>query len=129
MKKYIAILALVISFLFTSCVQKEHMKKVTFSVDMNGIENVENVGIKGDFTDRPWRQVIPLTDENNDGIYTISFTRETAAYGIEFKFVKNQGELELEGENNRELVFEYKPETIEYAAKFDNNQDIVINRK
>ena len=99
-------MVIAISISFASCVQKEHLKTVTFSVDMNGIENVESVGIKGDFTDQPWRQTVPLSDENGDGIYEITFNRETAAYGIEFKFVKNENQVELKGLDNRELVFE-----------------------
>jgi len=128
MKIDIKIIVIAVITLFSSCVQKEHLKTVTFSVDMNGIENVESVGIKGDFTDRPWRQTIPLTDEDGDGIYEITFNRETAAYGIEFKFVKNDNQVELEGQGNRELVFEYKPETISYQTKFNDTKNIDIKR-
>jgi hypothetical protein len=128
MKTYIKVITIAAITLFASCVQKEHMKTVTFSVDMNGIENVTNVGIKGDFTDQAWRQTIPLSDEDGDGIYEITFNRETAAYGIEFKFVKNDNQIELEGEDNRELVFEYKPETIQYQTKFNDTQNTTIKR-
>ena len=69
-----------------------------------------------------------MTDENKDGIYEISFTRETAAYGIGFKFVKNDNEFELKGQGNREIVFEYKPETIEYRTKFNDIKNTTIKR-
>ena len=128
MKIDIKLIAMLAIILFASCVQKEHMKTVTFSVDMNGIEHVESLGIKGDFTDQPWRQTIPLSDEDGDGIYEITFNRETAAYGIEFKFVKNENQIELEGQPNRELVFEYKPETILYQTKYNDTQNVIIKR-
>ena len=127
MKKYINII--VFALLLASCVQKEHQKTVTVYLDMNGIENVGNVGIRGNFTDQSWRQTVPLTDEDGDGIYTTTLSQKTAIYGIEFKFVNQGSDYELKDQPNRELLFEYKPETIEYIAKFNNNTDITINRK
>tara|TARA_R110002072_G_scaffold254433_13_gene413348 strand:+ start:2020 stop:2406 length:387 start_codon:yes stop_codon:yes gene_type:complete len=127
MKTYLKI-SIVLVIILCSCVQKEHKKTVTFFVNMNGIENVKSVGIRGDFLPNKWKKTVPMTDENNDGIYEITFSEETATYGIEFKFVKNNIEFELQGEDNRELVFEYNPETIKYIAIFNNNETIKINR-
>lgn len=129
MKKYNITFAIILALFLASCVQEEHQKTVTFSVDMNGIENAGNVGIRGDFTDPNWRQTVPLTDEDGDGVYSTTITQKTAIYGIEFKFVNQGSDYELKDQPNRELVFEYKPETIEYIAKFNNNKDININRK
>ena len=126
MKKYIY--TLFFALLLACCVQEEYEKTVTVYLDMNGVENVGNVGIRGNFTSPRWNQLIPLTDEDGDGIYTITLTQKTAVYGIEFKFVNQGSEYELKGQPNRELVFEYKPETIEYIAIFNNNKDIKINR-
>ena len=70
-----------------------------------------------------------MTDENNDGIYEITFTEKTAAHGISFKFVKNNDEFELQNQENRKLIFEYQPETIFYITTFNNNKDINIKRK
>ena len=47
MKNYIKIIAFALAL--SSCVQKEHEKTVTFSVDMNKVENIESVGIRGNF--------------------------------------------------------------------------------
>lgn len=127
MKKYIIIS--IAALLFASCVQETHTKKVTFSVDMNGVEDVKSVGIRGDFLPNKWRETVPMTDEDGDGIYQISFEEKTAIYGIEFKFVKNNAVFELSGQENREIVFEYKPETIHYKAKFNDNKNIQIDRK
>lgn len=116
-------------FVTTSCVQEEHTKTITFSIDMNGVANANNVGIRGDFTNKRWQETIPMSDEDGDGIYSVTLSQKTAVYGIEFKFV-NQGEnFELKGQNNREIVFEYKPEIIEYTAKFDSTEGVKINRK
>ena len=120
MKKYITLIAVLV-LLLTSCVQEEHDKKITFLVDTNGIENVESIGIRGDFLPNQWRETVLLSDENKDGIYEISFSEKTAVYGISFKFIKNGKDYELKGENNRELVFEYKPETIIYKTTFNKN--------
>ena len=49
MKKYSITFAIILAFFFASCVQEEHEKSVTFSVDMNGIENAGSVFI-GNYT-------------------------------------------------------------------------------
>ncbi len=129
MKRIIYTFVLMLALIMTSCVQEEHQKTVTVYLDMNGIENVGNVGVRGDFTDKAWRETISLTDEDGDGIYTVTLSQKTAVYGIEFKFVNQGNDYELKDQPNREIVFEYKPEAIEYIAKFNNNTDIKINRK
>ncbi|MFY0629014.1 MAG: hypothetical protein JXR05_01465 [Flavobacteriaceae bacterium] len=128
MKNFIKILLFIFTIIISSCVQEEHLKTITISVDMNEVADFKNIGIRGDFLPNQWRETIPMTDSNNDGIYEITFTEKTAVYGIGFKFVKNNIEFELPGKDNREIVFEYKPETIEYRAIF-NNVNSKINRK
>lgn len=108
-----------ILILFSSCVQETHTKTVTFKVDMTFVENVSNVGIRGDFTDNPWTQTAPLTDDNNDGIYEGTFLQKTAINQIQFKFVNQGGDYELKGTDNRVIEFEYNPEIITYEAIFD----------
>ncbi|MAD97556.1 MAG: hypothetical protein CMB99_09555 [Flavobacteriaceae bacterium] len=122
------IVALTVVFM-SSCVQEEHQKTITFSVDMRGVENPGNVGIRGDFTDQRWRETVAMTDEDGDSIYSVTLSQKTAIYGIEFKFVNQDDQFELKDQNNREIIFEYKPEVIEYMAKFNNNKDFKINRK
>lgn len=101
-----------------SCVQEEHLKTVTFKVDMNGITSISQVGVKGEFTSQPWKEIIPLTDTDNDGIYEVTLSQTTAANNAEFKFVHNEV-YELKNQNNRVLYFEYKPETLTYTAVWD----------
>lgn len=118
MKKFSILATIILAISFQSCVQETHVKTVTFKVDMNGVSTIENVGIKGNFTDPSWKQLIPLTDENNDGIYEGTFSKKTAASSVRFKFV-NQNQYELKDQPNRTLKFEYKPETLTYEATFD----------
>ena len=119
MKKLI-ILAVIAMGTFANCVQEEYEKTITFKVDTNGIEDIESLGIRGDFLPNQWRESVPLTDDDNDGIYEISFSEKTASYGINFKFVKNGFDYELKEQDNREIVFEYKPENITYITTFNN---------
>ena len=126
--KKIATLIILITFAFTNCVQKEYEKKVTFIVDANGVENIESLGIRGDFLPNKWRKSYPLTDKNKDGIYEVTFNEKTAVYGITFKFVKNGVDYELKDEENRQIVFEYKPEIIVYKTKFNNTTPEIIKK-
>jgi len=80
---------------------------------------VSKVGIKGEFTNPPWKETIPLTDVNNDGIYELTISQTTAVSAVEFKFVHN-GVYELSNQKNRALHFEYKPETLVYESVFNN---------
>jgi len=117
LKHFISILTL--GLLLTSCVQKQHMKTVTFKVDMNAIEKVGQVGLRGEFINSSWKQTIVLTDLDKDGIYEVTLSQETAQNTAEFKFTHN-GTYELKGENNRKLNLEYKPEKLVYEAVFNN---------
>ncbi|WP_445748288.1 hypothetical protein [Polaribacter sp.] len=128
MKKTIAIWVL-LSAVFLSCVQEEHQKEITFMVDTNGIESINSIGIRGDFLPNKWEETVDLTDENNDGIFEITFTEKTAVNNINFKFVKNDSQFELEGKENRKITFNYNPETIIYKSKFNEETSIEIIKK
>jgi len=118
MRQIISLLGITLLLFMNSCVQETHLKTVTVKLDMNGVSTIENVGVKGNFTNPSWKQLIPLTDENNDGIYEATLSQKTTVNQIQFKFV-NQGEYELKNQPNRTLAFEYKPETITYKAIFN----------
>ncbi|NER18968.1 CBM20 domain-containing protein [Spongiivirga citrea] len=117
--KNIVLLAVIASF-FSSCVQEVHQKTVTFKVDVNGIENLNQVGLRGQMTDPSWQVTVPMTDEDKDGIYEVTLSEKTAVNSFEFKFVKNDGDYELRGQDNRRIQLEYKPQTILYEAVFNN---------
>lgn len=118
----IAILALVS---LGSCVQNEHVKTVTFKVDMSGVQPIGEVGLKGEFTNPSWKKTIPLTDDDHDGIYETTLSQTTAVSATEFKFVHNEV-YELQNQDNRVLYFEYKPETLTYTAVW-NTPDTIKN--
>lgn len=118
---------LILSILLTSCVQEAHLKTVHVSVDMNGISNPKNVGIRGSHP-LSWEETTPLTDTNNDGIFEGTFSFYTASHGVQFKFVNNSQEFELNGSDNRTLKFNYEPETIRYYATFDDVASTKIKR-
>ncbi|MEM9679299.1 MAG: hypothetical protein AAF901_03165 [Bacteroidota bacterium] len=127
-KSITLLFTLLITIALTSCVQERHPKTVTFKVDMNGIDNVYDVGIRGNFTPNRWNDTVPLTDDNNDGIYEGTVRDTTAINQIQFKFVYQGNQFELGGADNRTLEFEYQPETIIYKAVFDN-PDATITRQ
>lgn len=110
------------------CVQETHTKTVTFKLDMNAMNNVSNVGIRGQFTNPPWEVTVPMTDENKDGVYEATVSDKTAQNSVEFKFVNHSDEYELEDKNNRVIKFRYKPETIIYRAVFDKENGEQINK-
>lgn len=87
--------------------------QVTFRLDMSGIP-AEEVGIKGSVSPLSWDEAYPLSDEDGDGIYEAEVTFDTSDQYVTFKFVKD-GELELEGADNRILRFDAKPIQKVYA--------------
>jgi hypothetical protein len=119
MKQILSTFALILLYCTTSCVQETHLKSITFKVDMNQVESVGNVGIRGNFTNPSWEQMVPLTDADNDGIYEATISQKTAVNSIRFKFVNQNDQYEMKDQPNRKLEFEYKPQTITYEATFD----------
>ena len=124
--KHVILLSTII--LLSSCVQEKHLKTLIFKVDMQHIEHVSNPMVHGQFTSPSWDIGVPLTDIDNDGIYEGKAEIEAAQYSIQFKF-KNNDTFELEGQNNRFVTLEYKPETIIYECKFDNPKGKQSNSK
>ncbi|KAB8153569.1 hypothetical protein EZY14_010060 [Kordia sp. TARA_039_SRF] len=128
MKQLKIIVATLVLFSIASCVQETHEKSITFKVDMNAIDNAQNVGMKGNFTNPSWQKMIPLTDENNDGIYEVTIRRKTASNAIQFKFVNQNEHYELRDQPNRSLKLEYKPQTITYETIFDVKEATITTK-
>lgn len=112
-------IAIVLLALTSACVQKEHLKTVTFKVDMSQVENTGNVGLRGQFTSPPWQVTVPMEDNDSDGIYEVTLSEMTAQSSVDFKFVNQNDQFELECKPNRSISFEYEPETLEYHAIFN----------
>ena len=107
--------------LLVGCVQDTHKKTLTISVDMSQQHNFQSVGIRGNLKPLSWEENTPLTDPDGDGIYEVALEMHTASDYLQFKFVKNQDEFELDGKDNRLIKFEYKPQTLSYSAVFDQD--------
>ena len=110
---------IILLLVVTSCVLETHIKTVTFKVDATGLEGKREIGIRGNFTPNAWEDVVPLSDDDQDGIYEIELSQKTAASAVEFKFVNGET-IELEGKENRTIQFEYRKEIIVYETQFDN---------
>lgn len=129
MKNSIRTLVILTLLTISGCVQQTHTKKITFKVDMNAVQNVSNVGLRGQFTDPPWELTVAMTDENNDGIYEVTVSDKTAKSSVAFKFLNRHDQYELKDKENRVLNFEYKPETITYEAVFDDESGKQFNTR
>ncbi|WP_299228894.1 hypothetical protein [uncultured Psychroserpens sp.] len=110
---------IVLAIMTLNCVQQTHEKTITVMVNMNGAKKFSEVGIRGTYP-LSWNKTTFLSDTNNDGIYEGAFNINTASHDIEFKFVTNNNEFELENQSNRSIAFEYRPETIVYEAVFND---------
>ena len=117
-----------ISSLLVSCVQETHIKKVSFEVNMKGVQNFESVGIRGDIKPLSWQETSLLSDDNNDSIYTSTLEFDTAGNQLNFKFVINGEVFELDGTDNRVLPFEYKMEELIYSTSFDQETFEIIKK-
>ncbi len=106
----------------SSCVQEEHVKKITFGVDLSNYDSITEVGIRGQFTSPPWQVTIPMSDADNDGFFEVTVEQKTAQSGVEFKFVLDNDRFELEGKPNRRIRFNYQPEVIRYTGVFDEGK-------
>jgi hypothetical protein len=127
MKKLLYISLLLTSILIASCVQETKPKTIHFKLDMRGVQSISNVGLRGGSKPLSWESTFLLTDHNNDSIYEGTVKLKSASYDMEFKFVNQNYQFELQEQKNRSIKFEYKPETILYEAVFNNpNEKISI---
>lgn len=119
MKAKQLLVTIVLIILISACVQQSHQKVIKVNLDMRGVENPENVGIRGQ-SPLSWDETTYLEDPDGDGLFEGKFEFYTTVSKIEFKFVNQDEVFELEGQNNRFITFEYKPETMTYSAVFDD---------
>lgn len=126
MKSTTILFSLLTLILVTSCVQETHLKTIHLKVNMKGTNTIISPGVRGQFTSPGWEKLIPLTDKDGDSIFETTIKVQAAQYGMSFKFVNNDI-YELEGQNNRLITFEYKPEIITYEAVFDKPKGIQTN--
>ena len=118
---YTAFVLVIVLCLMLGCVQDTHKKTLTISVDMSQQTYFESVGIRGNLKPLSWEENTLLNDPDGDGIYEVALELDTASDYLQFKFVKNEDEFELDGKDNRLIKFEYRPEALSYSAVFDQN--------
>lgn len=117
MKTILAITALLLSLLLTSCVQKSYKKIVVFTLDASEIKNIKKVGIRGNDKPLSWDNDTEMKEIKKDSLYQIIITGETGYKFTEVKFVVNDT-FEFQNEDNRRVVFSEKDTTF-FKAKFN----------
>ncbi|MBG6186595.1 hypothetical protein [Flavobacterium sp. CAN_S2] len=117
MKTKLAIIALLLSLILTSCVQKTYHKIVVFTLDASEIKNIKTVGIKGNDKPLSWSKSSEMRAIKKDSLYQLTITFETGYTFTEIKFMVNDS-LEFENQDNRRVNFSITDTTF-YKAKFN----------
>jgi hypothetical protein len=104
--------------LLPGCVQKASDKTVVYLLDVRGLPNVRQVGLRGRDKPLSWDQDLPLTPVGPDSsLYRAVVTTRTGYLVTEVKFTVN-GEFELKEKDNRRIEFSPGDTTV-YRARFD----------
>jgi putative oxidoreductase len=111
----------VILFAITGCVQSTRTRVGVLTLDVSGIGPIKSVGVRGEGNPLSWDKDYPMTVLVRDSLYTVTVTGQTPYDFTEVKFTVN-GEFELEGKENRRLVF--TGDTTYYRAKFNVDQSV-----
>ncbi len=98
--KNLQFLALVCTLLMTSCVQETYETTIIFELDMKGTQ-LDAPGVIGEIP-LSWKEALPLTDTNQDSIFTGSVTVDLPWDQLEYKF-KSGNVIELYGQENRAI--------------------------
>lgn len=117
MKTIVVITALLLSLLFTSCVQKSYKRTVVFSLDVSEIKEVKKVGIRGNDKPLSWDYDTEMKFSPKDSLYKVTASFETGYKFTEVKFVINDN-FEFQNEDNRRVIFSEKDTTF-FKAKFN----------
>jgi len=117
MKTTVAIIALLLAFLLTSCVQKSYKKTIVFTLDASELKNIKKVGIRGNDKPLSWDYDTEMKEIKKDSLYEIMATFETGYTFTEVKFIVNDS-LEFKDQDNRRVDFS-KTDTTFYNAKFN----------
>lgn len=117
MKKFNLFISFVLLFGLLSCVQKSSNKTIIVKLKVEGINNIQSVGMRGSEKPLNWDYDLELKPIINDKLYTTTFSLITGYKFTEAKFTVN-GQFELNDKNNRRIVFSNR-DTIVYQATFD----------
>ena len=116
MRKLILIIVGLLSLMTTSCVQKTYKRTVNFIIDVSKVENIKNVGIRGE---KPldWNYDTKMTVVKKDSLYKATVIFETGYKFVEIKFTVNS-DFELKEKDNRKVYFSENDTTF-YDSKFN----------
>lgn len=91
--------------------------QINFSVKLPEEDSPGDVGVRGNIPPLSWDKTFFLEDADEDGIFTGTLTLKTDLPELQFKFVKNDHEYELEDGDNRFLTLEN--DNLQVEANFD----------
>ncbi len=117
MKKLSLICIIVLAV--TGCVQSTRTRVAILTLDVSGQGPISTAGVRGEGNPLSWREDYPMSVLVQDSLYTVTLTGQTPYDFTEIKFTVN-GQFELEGKENRRLVF--TGDTTYYLAKFNVGQ-------
>jgi hypothetical protein len=117
MKTIVSTIALLLTLLVTSCVQKTFKKTVVFRLNTSEIKEVKKVGIRGNDKPLSWDYDTKMKEIKKDSLYEIAVTFETGYKFTEVKFVVNDT-FEFKDKENRRVLFSAKDTTF-YNAKYN----------
>lgn len=86
-------------------VQPTTKQQVTYQLDVSGIKDVASVGVRGGDQPLSWDQDLALQPLVKDSLYQATVTYKTGYRFTEVKFLIN-GEMELDGKDNRKIFFD-----------------------
>ncbi|MEK7728479.1 MAG: S41 family peptidase [candidate division KSB1 bacterium] len=109
--KTVVVVSLCFAALSSGCaLQKSEKHTVTFQVDLSGVRKdlpqKPNVGIRGSLPPLSWEKNLPLSDEEQDGVYTgtVTFAANRADSVLEYKYVYGDVVWELARSGNRRIT-------------------------
>lgn len=111
------ILLAFVATLLSACVQKTQQQKVTYTLDVSQVKNIETVGIRGSDSPLSWEADLEMKPVVKDSLYQVEVSYFTGYKVTEVKFTVN-GNFELQNRENRVVRFGENGET-EVRAVFD----------
>jgi putative oxidoreductase len=100
----------------SGCVQSTRTRVAVLTLDVSGMGPINSVGVRGEGNPLSWDKDLPMNVLAKDSLYTVTITGQTPYDFTEIKFTVN-GQFELEGKENRRLVF--TGDTTYYTANFN----------